>query len=446
MAQAWSEAATRIGLSDILVLSSAFDLDMALSARSGGLRVEIRTSRSSSTPQIVIAIEGLGHRPGELALRAENLETTIVKAIGRRELITGDAAFDDGVYIKGWPPLVHALFDAETRRVVLRFLQDRIDIPGSAIGRSLGGRATVTDGQLHLEMPEPRGVPPAHLADTLSGLLAVARKLVRPADIPGRLASNLGREPLADVRLRCLAVLVQHYPTRPATLEALRAVLRDSSFDVRIQAATALGNEGHPTLLEIATGDESPENAQQEALRALGGRLSVETGLTVLRQALRRRRLLIAETCVEALGRRGGVDAVAPLGRVLGIESCGLAEAAARALGATGRPEAEPPLVAALDDREDAVKRAVADALGRCGSAAAVAPLRRLESGSRDASCRRAARRAIAEIQGRLTAANPGQLSLAGGESGQLSLIEDGRGRVTLPDAASGDDDPRSGS
>ncbi len=45
---------------------------------------------------------------------------------------------------------------------------------------------------------------------------------------------------------------------------------------------------------------------------------------------------------------------------------------------------------------------------------------------------RSAARQAIAEIQSRLSGAEPGQLSLAGGEAGQLSLSENEAGRVSL--------------
>ena len=433
LAQAWSEAARRVGLTEVLVLSSAFDLDMALSARSGGLRVEIQSSRTSRQTQLAIVIEGLGHHPGELDLQAESFETRVVKAIGARERTIGDPAFDDAVYVRGSPPLLHALFDAETRRIVLRFLQDRIDVPGSAIGRSLGGRASVADGRLRVEMPEPASVHPARLADTLSGLLAVAQRLVRPADVAGRLAFNLGREPLPAVRRRCLAVLVRDYPGLPATLAALRGALGDSDLEVRVQAAQALGDEGEATLREIATTEEAPEDIRARAARALGARLSVDLGVTILRQSLRRRRVQLAEACLEVLGREGGEGVVGPLGKVLAIEKGELAEAAARALGETGRPEAEMPLIDALQNPDAAVKLAAAVALGRSGSAAAVASLRQLETAS-DAAHRRAARQAIAEIQERLTGASPGQLSLSEGESGQLSLSEDEAGRVSLPE------------
>ena len=54
-----------------------------------------------------------------------------------------------------------------------------------------------------------------------------------------------------------------------------------------------------------------------------------------------------------------------------------------------------------------------------------------------DASLRRPARQAIAEIQARLGGAAPGQLSLAGAEAGQLAMVEDDEaGRLSLSDDA----------
>ena len=48
-----------------------------------------------------------------------------------------------------------------------------------------------------------------------------------------------------------------------------------------------------------------------------------------------------------------------------------------------------------------------------------------------------AARQAVAQIQSRLTGATPGQLALAAGDSGQLSLAEEGReGQVSLTEQA----------
>jgi hypothetical protein len=63
-------------------------------------------------------------------------------------------------------------------------------------------------------------------------------------------------------------------------------------------------------------------------------------------------------------------------------------------------------------------------------------PLREASDRRRQSDFRRAASQAIAAIQGRLQGAAPGQLSLAGAEAGQVSLLaeDDLRGQVSLPD------------
>ena len=115
--------------------------------------------------------------------------------------------------------------------------------------------------------------------------------------------------------------------------------------------------------------------------------------------------------------------------------------AAAEALGATGAPAAEGPLIAALGRGEPSAWPAIAAALGLVGTAEAVAPLRAMAGRFPfDLPLRRSARQAIAEIQSRLTGATPGQLALASGEAGQLSLAEErGEGRVSITDGAPAD-------
>jgi hypothetical protein len=75
--------------------------------------------------------------------------------------------------------------------------------------------------------------------------------------------------------------------------------------------------------------------------------------------------------------------------------------------------------------------------LGVAGSARAVLPVREATEGLMvDGDLRRAGRQAVAAIQSRLLGASPGQLSLAAGAAGQLSLADaDGRGQVSLAPA-----------
>jgi HEAT repeat protein len=366
----------------------------------------------------VILVQGMGHRPGDLAIHPETLGTSVGKALGAKEIELGDYGFDENVYLRGSAPLAFALMDRETRRRL--------------VGLFLWTDATVSlkDGALRVEIPDTLAAP-RWLAERVAAVLDVAQRLSRPADLASRLAANVGGDPIADVRLRNLKVLVREYPGRPATLSALRAALRDPSVQVRVHAAMALGEGGHDTLLAIASAEDGDLEAAL-AIDALGGRLPLERVKTILAHALRTRRLQVARACLESLGRRRVTESVEPLAKVLAIEKGTLAETAARALGMTARPEAEPPLIDTLERGGERLKLAAALALGRVGSAAAVAPLRRLEATSPEGGLRRAAREAIAEIQERLSGASPGQLSLAAGETGQLSLTEDEAGRVSL--------------
>lgn len=104
------------------------------------------------------------------------------------------------------------------------------------------------------------------------------------------------------------------------------------------------------------------------------------------------------------------------------------------ALGPADGPSAEQVLLAALAHPSLEVVRASVPPLGRVGTVRAIPPL--LECGERyeaDPEVRRAVRQTVAEIQSRLPGASPGQLSIAGTEAGQVSLVEeDQRGRVSL--------------
>jgi HEAT repeat protein len=335
------------------------------------------------------------------------------------------------MYVRGSRPLALAVFDSETRVQTLRLFSEPY------------GRVWLSEGVLRYERIGGSDVP-VWVELTLPLLLEVGRRLARPADLAGRLAANSRNEPLPAVRLANLAVLTREYPRRPATLEALRHALRDPHPSVRLKAARDLGDEGLAELRDLATDQGGPEAVQAGAVLALGDRLPFAAADEVLHQALRARRLRVAEGCLEVLGTHGGGQAVATLSKVLGVERGPLAVAAAKSLGASGDASAQQALVAALDRADDETAVAAAEALGHAGSARVIPRLRDVERTSGNDELRRAAREAVARIQERLAGASPGQLSLADGESGQLSLTEDERGRVALRDEGetSRDDDP----
>src|SRR5437867_2936600 len=79
------------------------------------------------------------------------------------------------------------------------------------------------------------------LARVLGVLLEAAGRLERPVGVTRRLGENARLDPVAEVRLQNLLMLVREYPERPATGEALVAACGDASDWIRVRAATALG-------------------------------------------------------------------------------------------------------------------------------------------------------------------------------------------------------------
>ncbi len=203
-----------------------------------------------------------------------------------------------------------------------------------------------------------------------------------------------------------------------------------------MRAALVFGEEGRGALREMATSADSEDGQAARAVSGLGAHLTCDEARGILERALESGRRESARAAVEALGRIGGSEVVEPLAAALEAEDDELVVTAAAALGATGNAGAEGPLVAALDRDGPTVWPAIAEALGQVGTAAAVAPLRTMAARFQfDLGLRRASRQAIAEIQSRLTGATPGQLALADGASGQLSLAEErGEGRVSMAD------------
>jgi HEAT repeat protein len=430
--EAWRRAAREAGVTD-LVSTDLLGIETGVTGKVGMLRVTLeRYQRGRHEKGTRIVIDGLGHPSYEFALRKEGLGSAIEKAFGEREIELGDDEFDRRAYIHGSPRVVHAVLHGDTRPLVGELIDGRIPTGESGF---LKARVAVSDGALRAEIQEkafqPGGV---RLPEALVTLVKAARGLVLPDDVPARLAENVRNDPLPQVRLSNLLTLVREYPGYEATKGALQAACEDFDDEVRLRAAMALGEEGRKVLLQIASSTDVADGQSARAVSALGEHLGREDAQRILAQALEGRRRASARAAALALGRIGGPEVVGPLGRTLHEEDDTLVVSAAQALGAIGDPAAEPPLIAALDREGPTVWPAIAEALGKVGTAAAVAPLREMAGRFPfDLGLRRASRQAIAEIQSRLTGATPGQLALADGGSGQLSLAEEGvEGRVSM--------------
>jgi HEAT repeat protein len=399
--QAWTDAAVSCGLR---VVQSSGPFRLRFKAREGPVEVRIRyTKRKRVGFRVEVAFAG---PPGFSGVRIRREQE---KPRGAREVEIGDEAFDSAFYIVGPVRLLSALFDAETRHLLVTLnAESDFDIAGNEL------RAEMFDSQIPFLLPL---------------LVDVAQRFSQPFDAVERLAANAQHDPDAAVRLQNLLLLARESPGEPRTVELLRAACSDPSPLIRLRAAKELHAEGHGVLLELAESTEDDALSAQ-AVASLDRALPFERAMAILGVALRRRRLETARACLEVLGRCGTAGAVEELMKVLTREHGGLAVAAAQALGEAGGPEAEPSLIAALGRKPEELPVAAAQALGRVGSAAAVLPLK--EAAERSSELRRATRQAIAEIQTRLQGASPGQLSLAGAEAGQLSMAQSEAGQVSL--------------
>jgi hypothetical protein len=406
--RAWRQAARRAGLSGVEEAEGGIFEGAFLTGRSGELAVRLegyRRGKYEHGTKIVIA--GLGHGPGGLSLRREGLQTAIEKRfIGEREIEIGDPSFDAEYYVQGRAPLAVALLDAETRRRVAALLRRRLAIPGET---GVDIDPSLSDGVLEVRVKESGFTGyRERIPQILVAVLEVARRLIAPPDVAARIASNLRAEPEAGARLRGVLALAREFYAHPATREALLAAREDASDEVRLRAASFLGEEGRETLLGLVERTGTDDSCAARAIAELGDRLPAERVEAALRRALAGAgRSQTALACLQALALRG-------------------------------RAGAEGLMLEALRGEGGPVAVAAARALGRAGTVAAVPALR--EAAEAGGDMRRAARQAIAEIQARLTGAEPGQLSLAGGEAGALSLADEAGapGRLSLAEDAEG--------
>ena len=397
--QGWQEAVASCGLQK--VETSGFS---RLTGQAGPFGVQVEAGGDPQRAQITVTMQG----PQDF-YHVSNRPTPFPK-LGR-EMEVGDPSFDSKFFMEGPVPLMLALLDAPTRRLMLRMSPE--------------SRLEILHGRLQAETLHES------ISKILPLLLDLGQRFTQPLDIPLCLAGNAHLDPEAGVRLRNLLVLLRERPEDPATLEALRKARSDASPEIRLRVAKELGAEGRDVLLGLAEGVED-DTVSAEAMSMLGD-LPFEHTKAILDHALSRRCTRTARVCLEALGHSGSAAAVDALTRVIERSKGELAAVAAQALGEIGDPAAEPSLILALQGERADLRVAAAHALGRVGSVGAVLPLKETAEHSwLDLELRRAAHQAIAEIQSRLQGASPGQLSLAATEAGQLSLAEAEAGQLSL--------------
>jgi HEAT repeat protein len=205
--------------------------------------------------------------------------------------------------------------------------------------------------------------------------------------------------------------------------------------EVRLTAARTLGAPGSKTLLAIATDSSHDDVARAAAVASLGKELPLDVAMSTLDLAVRGHRLHLAATTMWALTLSPAPEARRRLRDLAGYPDDETAAAAAHALGDTGDSGEERFLLAALD-RGPVVRTAAIEALGRIGTADAVAPLRRVvASHPLDLGLRQETTAAISAIQARVGEAAQGRLALTERERGAVSLVASESGQLTLAGA-----------
>jgi HEAT repeat protein len=355
----------------------------------------------------------------------------------------GDPDFEAVAVVRGDESVIRALLDHETRRALGMLLSGQLRFETGAGTEMLSVVAQVRDAGLRVRVPRdardlfakvkhPEIPPPA-----LRPIVELAERLVGPQDLAGRIADNTASEPIPAVRIANLRHLASQFPHDSATRPALARALADPADEVRLEAARALGAEGVRTLLRIAVGRASRDAPAAEAIALLGSRFEPGHARWALRRAIAAGRHRVVSACLERLVGKDDERSVSSVAAALRSQDDAVARAASNALGRAGGPGFEDAMIAALEHRLVDVQVAAVSTLGRIGSARAVAPLGDWANRhALDRWVRGDARQAIAQIQSRLPGASPGQLSIAGAEAGQVSLVEeDKRGQVSLQES-----------
>jgi HEAT repeats len=420
--RAWERAGRQCDLENV-VRTGRLGLTRTLHARADGFT--IRSWRGltpgSARQGLWVAVSPVTDRL-RLLMPDGPLRARHAPVQASEDIEIGDRQIDGQLLIAGDPLAVRALLDADAR--------------GDLRALTTGWGATPRVGYLAMSGGELRVVTDsAAFVPTLTTLLQLARRLKDESPVEERVAALAASDQLPDVRLASLKALVDERPRHPSTRQALHAALADPHPRLRLAAALTLRTEGREVLSSLARDPELPDDLLARAVSALGVHLPPDDVEGALARALQEEKEDTVGACLRSLAVRGAGHLSSVL-RVLAHEIDARALAAAQALGDSGTAEAEEPLVAALAHPSTHVRVAAATSLGRVGTASSVPALRRLElSASMDPLIGRAAREATASIQSRLVGAAHGQLAVAP-ESGELSLADDARGRMTLKEGA----------
>jgi len=380
--------------------------------------VERRDGESQETFTRLV-VSGGGRIPPDLTLGNEGFFSAVMRSIGRGDVATGDAGFDDAIRVGGDAAVALALLGHDTRRAIESAIGNGIALERGDLVWEKAGRSADVD-----------------LLDSKAReLLDLANRLsIRESEIAGRLLANVRSDPSPEARRRSLEALFERYPGRDGTIEAARAALRETSGETCAIAAEALpGDEGADALAALARNPSASEAARVRALRALARSGDAARAGPAVESALASpgREPALRRAAVAAAGDLRLASALPRLIALSDGASGELAAALATAIGAIGSAEGESAALRLLARDETAVRIAAASALGEIGGRDAVAPLLSLTGGILPfGELRAAATEAVRAIQARLGPAERGGLA--------LSDVLRADGALSEPDAPAG--------
>jgi HEAT repeat protein len=316
------------------------------------------------------------------------------------------------------------------------------------------GNVTLKNSELIRSLPLAPSAS-GELMMQIRELVATTTALSVSQPVPLRLARQVLEETIPDVRLRKLMLLQERYRDSEEAAHASRDALASKEPLVRLHAALYLAHPatrptiwregGIQTLLELAAPGTIGDQIQAHALRGLwlldrehldSKRLEPILLAQIRRGARRPQRLAIEEA-----GRLELVAAIEPIRRIAhSVEIDDTAVAAAEALARVAGENAEKELILLLAHRSSRVREVAVRWLAERGTVRAVPALRECEaSASMGSKLKRSAADAVVLIQTRARG-ETGQLTLAEQGYGALSLSASirGRGALSLPEPAAG--------
>jgi len=370
-----------------------------------------------------LRVESVSRRGARIPLGLALRSVTIPERLrDQADVQTGDEPFDNALLLQGQTSEVLAVLDAPTRRIIDEALTANLRVADGVVCRQIARESLIHD---------------------VRRSVGLARRLTLSSEsIPDRLAQHAREDPLYSVRLRNLEALIGDYPNTSHARQALRALLKDVSPEVRLRAALEMKSRGYSTLARLIPVREAGEEIAIKAFDVLVAHLPEKRLWPIVDSALRQPSPWLRERGLNQALKLGGVKAVTRLARLLADKEAEIAVQAAQAIERRGSASCEPALIKALSVEDLRLRSAAARALGRVGTAAAVIALREVIAGAGvfllEPDLARTVHDAIRKIQSRLPGAEAGQLSLArsADTGGEVSLAAAaGEGDVALADA-----------